>query len=884
MQRQDYITKIGQLLSRLVHEVKVANAIGLFDINKVTEDFYVPILSVLFDCPDLKNQNRIKPNFPAIDLGCETRKISFQITSDPASAKITETLRLFEKHGLSEQFDTVYVFVLTEKQANYSSGKLQEQIDSIGVNFTIKDHIIDYKNLASMLSDLDTETLKLIYDRIDQEFSDYDRNLKFKKDFDRFLEFAQSKIEFEKNSKKYIPAVFIETSSSKELVRHFANPIFFHGKVADALSRIRLDRLDELFAMAGLASLRDQIQIPSATAMPETLGDLRQEQLAIRETLQSLIGVISPFSMDSGSVGKFVPPESDKVYRRIWSYPIESCAYGIQRQAQEATTAIELSQAKILLITGMAGQGKTNFVCDLTENMFRKFQVPAVFLPARELNNFSGQDRIFQFITNNRYAPQVADLHTLLELFNEIARESNKPFVIVIDGINEVGVATNFCAELAAFLAAVCQYDFVKVLLTCRSEFFEHRFSSILHEPFSTEIYRIDDLRSKMSDKNKEKLLSAYFQHFSIKLQLTPSAANFLKNDLLLLRIFCENHQGRESGVVNAIYKGELFETFLVQKAENFPERLRTLILPTLYKIAANMLANDAYASLPTSGFSGDENEIVEQFISEDIVLRREVTEASLTALGVQNISFTYDELRDFIVGHYLVTALAKDDIEGFKAILGRLTQLPIHEGAFRYTYLLARKEASGPVIGLCEAVPDFDSHFANNVDLIPPALQLPSDADRSRALLATGKSRGSIRKISFYLYSRRNLGEILNIGILIDHICTLDDKSCSEFLSIIISGEHSWGDGWTREITKIVSNFITAAKENFSDDRKIILPFMLQLSGFADYENREAIFNRFASLLRSGGEEWQFEKLIGAQSETIRRSVQEIIGGGMEA
>ncbi len=281
MQRQDYITKIGQLLSRLVYEVKVANAIGLFDINKVAEDFYAPILSTLFDCPNLRNQNRVRANFPAVDLGCETTKIAFQVTSDPSSAKITETLRLFKNHQLGEHFDTVYVFVITEKQASYTSQKLKDQIQNLGVNFSISDHIIDCRDIAAKLPELDINQLKNVFDILHIEFGKKDAHLRFKETFDQYLEFAQSKIEFEKNSKKYIPDVFIETSSSKDLVRHFANPIFFHGRITEALGRVRLDRLNELLGLAGIDPLIGPQKVSDGTAIPSTLDDLRTEQVGM---------------------------------------------------------------------------------------------------------------------------------------------------------------------------------------------------------------------------------------------------------------------------------------------------------------------------------------------------------------------------------------------------------------------------------------------------------------------------------------------------------------------------------------------------------------------------------------------------------------------------
>ena len=101
MNREDDLAVSTSLLGRLAHEIKVKNAAGLFDINRIAEDFYVPILSIMFDYPELKNQNQIAHNFPAVDLGCNASRVSIQVTSDASSRKIVKTLKLFEEHKLA---------------------------------------------------------------------------------------------------------------------------------------------------------------------------------------------------------------------------------------------------------------------------------------------------------------------------------------------------------------------------------------------------------------------------------------------------------------------------------------------------------------------------------------------------------------------------------------------------------------------------------------------------------------------------------------------------------------------------------------------------------------------------------------------------------------
>ena len=95
MNRDEYLNNCARYLGRLGHEIRALNAAARFDINSVTEDFLIPLLKELFDCPEIQNQNEIQQNFPSVDLGCRKSKISFQVTTDASSDKVVKTLTKF---------------------------------------------------------------------------------------------------------------------------------------------------------------------------------------------------------------------------------------------------------------------------------------------------------------------------------------------------------------------------------------------------------------------------------------------------------------------------------------------------------------------------------------------------------------------------------------------------------------------------------------------------------------------------------------------------------------------------------------------------------------------------------------------------------------------
>jgi hypothetical protein len=98
-------------------------------------------------------------------------------------------------------------------------------------------------------------------------------------------------------------------------------------------------------------------------------------------------------------------------------------------------------------------------------------------------------------------------------------------------------------------------------------------------------------------------------------------------------------------------------------KINEFPTSSRQKALTSLYKICSRMLDEENFSQISVEGFDDSERQIIERLIGEDIILRREVPSSGLASLGVENVSFTYDELRDFLLAYYTVVELSVSHI-----------------------------------------------------------------------------------------------------------------------------------------------------------------------------------------------------------------------------
>lgn len=878
MTRQELLHRSSSLLGRFAHEVKVANAMGLFDINRVAEDFLIPIFAIAFKSPDLCNQNRIQMNFPAVDLGCATSRTSIQITSDPSSNKVCETLKKFESHNLSNDFDNLYVYVITERQNSYTSKKLTEAVSNLSIDFDPSIDILDCQDLAKMFAELTNEQLEYINKHLEDEFRQADSNLQFRKNLDEFLGISQQKIEDEKRTKKYIPSVFVETTETKEEMRYFANPMFFYRKIDDDIFRIKLIHLNRLLGMARIKPIADDLSGIQTLEVPNSLSEL-QARLARQSTvIESLQEHVAPFSWRGDRVVRFEPSDHEAAYWEVFRLGIESNGSGLFSSLESILDKIKIALARIFLVTGMAGQGKTNFICDLVENQFRAFEVPTIFIPARSLNDYPRPNRILSYVQNNRFAPEASNLQELLLLLNNVAKECNKPFVIAIDGINEVGDLDGFAAELRVFLDALCQYDFVKVIITCRNEFFDHKFADVFEPQFTDNLYRVKNLRSEMSEENKSQLLKAYLQHFKIAARFSNAASEFLKNDLILLRIFSEIYEGKNIGYVPNIYKGDIFEKYLTMKINAFPASSRQRVLDSLYKICARMLSDENFSQITIDGFDDAERKIIEQLIGEDIILRREVPSTGLASLGIENISFTYDELRDFLLAYYFVTKLAASNPTEIKSNFEKIPKWPIYEGFFRYTYVLARKQNCDSVISACESSADFQSHFLNNLSLLSSDIQTQDDVNRIKAILKDGAEERNIQRVAWFLFRKRECTELLSVQILLDHVCSLDDEESEQFIRAMFSRSYdyvrrSWRDG--------VSGLLNSLKELGEEEILGLgtpeLALALLFLPHANWEERESTLNLFTKLRHTKKVGSAIDACQNSVSDTVKKYLGEI-------
>ncbi len=474
--REDRINGINKCLAILSHQIQAGNLAGLTSLNVIAEDILCPILALVLDAPYLISVNAESPNRDTVDLYSPSRRLGVQVTSDTSAKKIRKTLEGALSGSWANSLDRLkFVLVSTQKTDRGSKTK-QSWIEATpdGLNFDPNCDVIECIS----------ELLKLIKPRPDQDIlriaalldssvlGRYSRNIE-----EKSKALVQSQLQQMRVSGKYLPDVYVESKSAKDLARCFVHPKLFKNWVADELDKLNLSAFDEYLRRNGIASgpfptsqgLREAKSYPHAIEQAMHSRKSAEHFLAFLGMLRSAIyDKESPLALQ-------VAPESLPRYEEIRS----SLYYRLGELSAKLSSLIEALKclsSQILVLTSHAGQGKTMFCCNIVERTMLGHGVPTAFLTGHRIS-LCGDKHFHTVLQELLFGGSDLTSIELLELLNSHAQTAGKPYVVVIDGLNEHNSVPIFASRLKDFFIDAVNYPFVRFLLTCRAEFYDARFA-----------------------------------------------------------------------------------------------------------------------------------------------------------------------------------------------------------------------------------------------------------------------------------------------------------------------------------------------------------------------------------------------------------------------
>lgn len=209
------------MLSRFVVEVKTLNSINQYGINFLSENILIPIFKEVFGFKNLVNLNNEQNNIEGIDLGDSNAKVSFQITSSSDNEKVKHTLRQFVKGEHHRTYNTLFIYILTEKQNSYSDREYPTIINN-AFNFNKDHHILDYRDLMKKINAITNyQTIQRIEALLESQFTE--RKLEsFKNQFDTPIQetVVANLLELKIPTKLYIGKLLIDRNDVLKRMRN----------------------------------------------------------------------------------------------------------------------------------------------------------------------------------------------------------------------------------------------------------------------------------------------------------------------------------------------------------------------------------------------------------------------------------------------------------------------------------------------------------------------------------------------------------------------------------------------------------------------------------------------------------------------------------------
>lgn len=168
--KEPLIKAIADNLAFSSKSTSLKNVIGLFDTNRIAQDFFASLFDLIFEYNQLKELDKLNDivNYPAIDLGDENARVAFQITTDSGSPKIKDTIAKFINHKLYTKYDRLIVFIIGEKQSYTTTFDTQEKFQ-----FSKQDDIWDDNYLIKEIDKLDVNKLEEIKKFLDENLMEF---------------------------------------------------------------------------------------------------------------------------------------------------------------------------------------------------------------------------------------------------------------------------------------------------------------------------------------------------------------------------------------------------------------------------------------------------------------------------------------------------------------------------------------------------------------------------------------------------------------------------------------------------------------------------------------------------------------------------------------
>ncbi len=572
-------------------------------------------------------------------------------------------------------------------------------------------------------------------------------------------------------STKFLPDTFLENIDAKDLARCFVFPFKMYPLVYNKLQKLNFDFYNKTLMQKGVKEkIEFNIDKWNLTEKPVDIEFLQNNINAVNNIVRQLLKKIPQHEHDS---------------------------YFAFRKLEKIDTQLNAMSKKIMMITSAAGQGKTNFICDIVKNVLKNNFTPFIFINAYELSAETLAKSIaeeYNFIGNN-------SLEDVLLKAEKYCNQHLQYLIIVIDGLNEHPKQGPFKINLIRVLNAICKYKLAKVLMTCRKEYYKSNYQSFQNELennlIENKLPPTSQHVQNEESNNEICLLNRYGKHFNTGVPTSSIVRSALLSNMLLLRIFFETHQGKNVEDINQIDYIELYKNYYKLQCE----KIQQIILQNVYVANANgmamkifhrittwMIEHDIFWNLPLEDIqktmTADEQLCFTSFMSTNLILQQDESEGNIGISSVLN--FTYEAMRDYIIARHLIDEVLVADEKKFEELVNRYTNNDNDqaEGTKRFLFLYAKSKKDDKANMLLMQQKWYESSFIEYIWEVPEENITTNDINKIKEHLRFHPDNKA--KLLAYQYWSPQKNKKINLNILLDILNEKKEEEQKNYLEQI--------------------------------------------------------------------------------------------------
>ena len=426
---------------------------------------------------------------------------------------------------------------------------------------------------------------------------------------------------------KYLPATYIELNDSTEYLRYFIFSYRWKHRI--------IRQYNHLFH--GYEGKR----------LKKLLGPIAKYRLSYFTSISELNDTLSLMHDKLDSVRKERRELYEKYGQVVWA--IANNTYNHVYAIEKMQDLCVMMQQKNVVLVGSAGNGKTSLLCRMSEVAIAN-KMPCLLVNSRDI-----KEDCTEYITKKiPILPKLKNMTRLyLRLISLVLFFQRKYFYIFVDAINENDREV-FTNSISTLLETFSKYSRIRVLLTCRREYFDSRYKTLFsageEEPY---IFNLQE--AEYDERATMKMIKAYMKHFNVRGPFSFETQEKLKNSLFLTRIFFEVNSNRDECMLE-FRNAEIYKLYFEKIAsENKGVNLNAIV----NSIARYMFAEFQFDKIPIEELhlSSDDLDSLRNLLDNNLIISRSVHAGTgITEHEEEYVYFVFDELRDFCLARYLLT------------------------------------------------------------------------------------------------------------------------------------------------------------------------------------------------------------------------------------